>query len=105
MAWDQIISAVCVCLSGAGGFWAGCDFSKFRVREAEKREKVAKQEQDALQQWLNVAHEARTEMRGVADAVIAQRDAADLAIDRILDVIHDAREKQAEVSEASTSGQ
>jgi hypothetical protein len=89
----------------ACGFWAGCDFSKFRVREAVKAVKTANQERDTLRQQLTVAHDRRVEMRCIAEAAIAQRGAADLAIDRVLDVIHDAREQQAEVAEASTSGQ
>lgn len=77
----------------ACGFWAGCDFRKYQVREAEKRAKQAEANWDAAvrgaSREIGLLHERLRK-------AVARRTAADATVDRILDVIHEDREKQAE---------
>lgn len=77
----------------ACGFLAGWKFRKHQVRAAEKARDEATWDRDILRSRLVNACASR-------DRALVQYEATDLVIDRILDVIHDAREKQAKVSEA-----
>jgi hypothetical protein len=75
------------------GFWAGCDFRKHQASEAEKRAKQAEANWDAAVRGASREIGLLNERLRKA---VARRTAADATVDRILDVIHEDRNKQAE---------
>ncbi|MFA6358704.1 MAG: hypothetical protein WCY09_08635 [Candidatus Omnitrophota bacterium] len=90
---EAIVCGICGLVCCMIGFYLGCDFRKYQVSKAEKRATQAEANWDRI---VRAANKEIGELRDRYREVVARRLAADLVIDRILDVIHDARNKQAE---------